>query len=137
MQFYVSLACNAAFLQYVLPRTRFVFCIHVKPAVVTTRLLLYHNAVSFFFLTTMLQDEDSQAILSLLQCTNSRLSFSGSVGGGGGDASVDATSSTTSADRTAAASGKRRGRVECSGELDAREVANGFGMGMSSKVLHI
>lgn len=30
--------------------------------------------------------------------------------------------------------GRRRARDEYSGELDAQEVANGFGMGMSSKV---
>ncbi|CAM9440802.1 unnamed protein product, partial [Sphacelaria rigidula] len=97
-------------------------------------------------------DEDSQAILSLLQCTNSRvglglnsntMSMDGSTapsnttmsdsarvgptgGGGGGGGGVAAA---------AAGSKRRGGRDDYSGELDAREVANGFGMGMSSKPL--
>lgn len=45
----------------------------------------------------------------------------GPAGGGGGG--------------TAAGSKRRGGRDDYSGELDAREVANGFGMGMSSKVM--
>lgn len=82
------------------------------------------------------QDEDSQAILSLLQCTNSRLGVSGSFGAGsdgagGGDA---AAAGAVAGDAAAGGGSKRRGRDQYSGELDAREVANGFGMGMSSKV---
>lgn len=107
-------------------------CLHYR---VSTPLALSLRRDPNLVLLKMLQDEDSQAILSLLQCTNSRLSFSGSMGGGGGglgvggDASKDATATTADG-----AAGKRRARDQYSGELDAREVANGFGMGMSSKV---
>lgn len=91
------------------------------------------------------QDEDSQAILSLLQCTNSRLGFSGSTGGVPGGDGAAGTSAAAGAATAAVASdagagggtssgGRRRARDEYSGELDAQEVANGFGMGMSSKV---
>lgn len=86
------------------------------------------------------QDEDSQAILSLLQCTNSRLGFSGSAGGvpGGGDGAAGAAAaagdSGAGGSSSASNGGRRRARDEYSGELDAQEVANGFGMGMSSKV---
>lgn len=87
----------------------------------------------------ILQDEDSQAIMSLLQCTNSRLGFSGSMGGG---VTVESHSTggqgTGNAGDTAPGVGnkgsKRRDRDVYSGELNAEEVANGFGMGMSSKV---
>lgn len=82
------------------------------------------------------QDEDSQAILSLLQCTNSRLGLSGSTGGvPGGDGTNGASAAGDSgAGGSAGSGGRRRARDEYSGELDAQEVANGFGMGMSSKV---
>ena len=82
------------------------------------------------------QDEDSQAILSLLQCTNSRLGLSGSTGGvPGGDGTNGAPAAGDSgAGGGAGGGGRRRARDEYSGELDAQEVANGFGMGMSSKV---
>lgn len=88
----------------------------------------------------MTQDEDSQAILSLLQCTNSRvgLGLGSSTMSMDGSATTRATTTTDSAGAgaiAAAADSKRRGkRDEYSGELDAQEVANGFGMGMSSKV---
>lgn len=77
------------------------------------------------------QDEDSQTILSLLQCTNSRHGVSTSVGGGGGAGGDYAASTSSDASATGT---KRRGRDQYSGELNAQEVANGFGMGMSSKV---
>lgn len=86
------------------------------------------------------QDEDSQAILSLLQCTNSRLGFSGSTGGASGGDGAAGTATAAGGESGAGGStssgggGRRRARDEYSGELDAQEVANGFGMGMSSKV---
>lgn len=90
------------------------------------------------------QDEDSQAILSLLQCTNSRLGFSGSTGGGGGVAGADSNAGSAAAAAvdsggasTSSGGGRRRARDEYSGELNPQEVANGFGMGMSSKVILI
>lgn len=90
------------------------------------------------------QDEDSQAILSLLQCTNSRLGFAGSTGGGGGVAGADGTAGSAAAAAAGesggggtSGGGRRRAREEYSGELNPQEVANGFGMGMSSKVLYI
>ncbi|CAN0525055.1 unnamed protein product [Ectocarpus sp. 12 AP-2014] len=92
----------------------------------------------------MQEDEDSQAILSLLQCTNSRLGFSASNGGGGvasGDGTAGAAAAATgdtggsSTTGGGGGGGRRRARDEYSGELDAHEVANGFGMGMSSKPL--
>lgn len=56
--------------------------------------------------------------------SNSTKSMEGSV-----------VASTTTDSAGAGAGKKRRGaHDEYSGELDAREVANGFGMGMSSKV---
>lgn len=76
----------------------------------------------------------------MLQCTNSRLGFSGSTGGGsvaGGDGTAGAAAAGGNSGAGGSASGvggRRRARDEYSGELDAQEVANGFGMGMSSKV---
>ncbi|CAM9125188.1 unnamed protein product, partial [Scytosiphon promiscuus] len=85
----------------------------------------------------MQEDEDSQAILSLLQCTNSRLGFSGSTGGGGVAGADGTAGSAAAAGDSGGAStsggGRRRARDEYSGELNPQEVANGFGMGMSSK----
>ncbi|CAM9367033.1 unnamed protein product [Choristocarpus tenellus] len=74
------------------------------------------------------EDEDSQAILSLLQCTNSRgggsLARASSLGGSGSGNS-----------RSDAEPLGKKGSQEFSGELNAGEIADGFGMGMSSKSL--
>lgn len=83
---------------------------------------------------TKIQDEDSQAILSLLQCTNSRLGLSGSLGGGAVTSGDRAGMPPGDAPAAGGGGSKRRSRDQYLGELNAQEVENGFGMGMSSKV---
>ena len=102
------------------------------PCLASTVPSRHTTPIPYRFLVGMAnQDEDSQAILSLLHCTNSRLGVSGSVGGGvsvGGNDPADASANKVFG------GGKRRARDQYTGELDAQEVENGFGMGMSSKV---
>lgn len=78
-----------------------------------------------------LQDEDSQAILSSLHCTNSRLGVAALTCGGiaaRGDCPAESLADSSSRES------KRRTRDRYAGELNTEEVENGFGMGMSSKV---
>lgn len=78
-----------------------------------------------------LQDEDSQAILSSLHCTNSRLGVAALTCGSTaarGDGATESLADSSSRES------KRRTRDRYAGELNTEEVENGFGMGMSSRV---